>query len=166
MAFVEEGATVHNLTNRKSYADFLEVIPDLSNCARSVLEDFVTHGVVKVHCAAGHTLSQEMRQDNNLYVLVAGTATLEASDDISVALSVGDYFGRTTERHHQLDCSVVALSDIEVLVIDPLAISRLSLESSRARHPSRIEWPKEMASTQRRNSRRSHRRLVLVGRGA
>ncbi len=166
MAFVEEGATVHNLTNRKSYADFLEVIPALSNCARSVLEDFVTHGVVKVYCSAGHTFSGDLRQDNNLYVLVAGSAALKADHEVTVDLEPGDYFGRTTARGHQLDCSVVAVDDIEVLVIDPLAVSRLSLESSRARHPSRMEWPKELATTARRNSRRTHRRLVLVAKGA
>lgn len=156
---------MHTLADREDYADILEVIPAFSSCTRNVLDEFVNYSVVKVHCAAGGTFSSESGRDENLYVLVSGSALLDAGDGVFVALEPGDYFGTSPARQHQLVTSVAARTDIEVLVINPLEVARLARASSMDRHPSRVDWRSELRTTTRRAERRTHRRAVLVGQG-
>jgi CRP-like cAMP-binding protein len=159
------GTTMQTLADRKGYATFLEGIPAFSSCSRNDLEEFATHEVVKVHCAAGKSLSPQVHRDQNFYVLVAGSALLDAGDDVVTLLEPGDFFGSNPARPHHLVASVVAVSDVEVLVIDPQDLARLTMASSRRRHPSKIDWYVNLSTTTRRTSRRSHRRAVLVHHG-
>lgn len=153
---------MHTLADRQDYADFLEVIPAFSCCTRTVLEEFVDHGAVKVRCGAGKTLSPQTQQDQNLYVLVAGSAVLKSDDDVAIALEPGDYFGTNPVHHHQLTASVVALSNVEVLVFNPQEVARLRQASSRDRHPSKIDWRLELLTPSRRTTHRDQRRHVLA----
>jgi hypothetical protein len=162
----EKEITVHALVGSKDYTDFLEVVPAFSTCTRDVLDEFVTHGVVMMQCTAGETLSPQTYLDQNLYVLVAGSASLQVGDDVVIALEAGDYFGGKPERCHWFPTSVVATSDVEFLVFDPREVTGLAQASARACHPSRIDWRTELQSTTRRTSRRNHRRAVLTSLGA
>ena len=162
----QKGTTVHTLTDCKDYADFLETIPAFASCTRDVLEEFVSRGVVKVHCTAGKKLNPLTDHEQNLYVLASGSALLNADDDVAIALEPGDYFGRSPARRHHVVASVVAVSDVEILVINPREVARLRQASSRDRHPSKIEWNIEPPAAARRSFRRSHRRAALVGQGA
>jgi hypothetical protein len=162
----EKEITVHTLVGSKDYSDFLEVIPAFSTCTRNVLDEFVAHGVVKMQCAVGETLSPQTHLDQNLYVLVAGSASLTVGDDVVIALEPGDYFGGKPDRCQQFPTSVVATSDVEFLVFDPREVTGLAQASSRACHPSRIDWYTELRSTTRRATRRNHRQAVLMSQGA
>jgi CRP-like cAMP-binding protein len=164
-ALGEKGATVHTLTGRKEYVDFLESIPAFSSCTRAVLDEFVNHGLVKVHCAAGKKLSPLTEQEQNLYVLAAGSALLSAND-VAVTLVPGDYFGRTPDRRHHIVASVLALSDIEILVMNPQEVARIQQTTSRDLHPPKTDWRAEFRDANRRSFRRSHRRSTLVTRSA
>jgi CRP-like cAMP-binding protein len=159
----QEGNTVHTLADSKDYVDFLEVVPALSNCERGVLEDFVTYDVVRMHWVGGTAIQPESGHDENLYVLVAGSARLRSSDGIEVDLEPGDYFGGV-HPHRELPITVEAASDVEVLVIDPGEIARLTYASCRARHPSKIDQYTQ-PSTARRSARRNHRRAELASLG-
>jgi CRP-like cAMP-binding protein len=154
---------MHTSTECKDYTDLLQTIPALSSCTRSVLEDFSAHGVVTAHCDAGSSLSLKTIQDRNLYVLIAGSALLNADDNVSVSLEPGDYFGRNPASQHQLSASVVAVSDVELLVISQEEIIRLGHASSRDRHPSKIEWRIGTPAVLRQPSRRLHRRTARAG---
>jgi CRP-like cAMP-binding protein len=157
---------VHTSSDHQDYVSFLEVIPAFASCTRNVLKDFVTHDVIKVRCKSGETFSSQTSPDNTtLYVLVAGTATLSTDDDLAITLEPGDYFGPTSGRHHMPASSVVAVSDIELLAINPHEATRLQQASSRDRHPSKIAWRMELPTTARRISRRNHRRSVLAHQG-
>jgi CRP-like cAMP-binding protein len=141
----------------------LEKVPSLSNCTHEVLSDFVAHSVIKAHCDAGKVLCG-LEQDHNLYVITSGSAVLHVGPDISVQLEPGDYFGQESGRHHKLCGTVVAATDVEVLIIGSQDIAQLEYASSRDRHPSRIGWKLERTtSTQRR--RRNHRRSVMITMG-
>jgi hypothetical protein len=158
----KKGATVHTLADCKDYVDFLEVVPALSSCTRAVLEDFVTYDVVRMPWPGGTTIHPESEHDQNLYVLVAGSALLKSADGIEVHLEAGDYFGGSL-RH--LPVTVDAESDVEVLVIDAGEIARLTYASCRARHPSQIDRYTQ-PSTARRSARRTHRRAELASLGS
>jgi hypothetical protein len=116
-----------------------------------------------VHCPAGDVLRSLTQHDQNLYVLAAGSALLDAGDEVAISLEPGDYFGKGSGRRHQLNATVIAVSDIEVLVINPREISWLGQASSRERHPSEIDWRTPLPTTMQRAARRSHRRAVLSG---
>jgi CRP-like cAMP-binding protein len=153
---------MHNEADCQDYTDFLEAVPALSTCTREVIEEFVSHNVVKVHCMAGKKLNPLTDQEQNTYVLASGSALLHA-DDITVALEPGDYFGRSSSHPHHVVASVVAQSDIDIFVINVLEIERLLQASSRDRHPSQLEWTIELPTNTRQSSCRSHRNTVLVG---
>jgi hypothetical protein len=131
---------MHTLVDSRDYADLLEATSAFSGCTRDDLEAFVTHGVVKVQCAAGTELGTQAPQDQNLYVLVSGSAILDAGEGVEVTLEPGDYFGKNPDRHRQFVASVVASSDAEVLIINPMEAARLGNASSRGRRTSRFEW--------------------------
>lgn len=157
---------MHTLAGCREYADFLEAIPAFSSCTRDVLEDFVDHHVVKVHCVAGKKLSPLTEQEQNLYVLASGSAQLK-TDDTAVDLEAGDYFGKSSDRRHYIVASVVALTDIEILVVNPDEVDRLRQSSSRDRHPSKINWRMERLAAPRQPLRlhTGHGRTVLAGKG-
>jgi hypothetical protein len=159
-ALSEKEATVNSVADCQNYADFLANIPAFANCAKEVLDEFVTHNACKVHAAAGRTLCPQTQYDQNLYVLLSGSASLDAGDGMHVGLEPGDYFGRNPGRHHELVATVTADDDVEVLVIRPHEVVQLENASSRHRHPSEIEWRSEFAKPVTRPARR--RRRVLA----
>lgn len=164
-ALVEQGVTMKSMTARQNLADFLEVLPALSSCTRNVLEEFVRNGVVTVHFAAGQAICAQTAEDHNLYVLTSGSALFDVGDDVVISLTAGDYFGKSPSHGHPLAGSVIADSDVELLVINPLDVARLGEASCRERHPSMIDWRVTLRTTTRRASRRSHRRAVLASQG-
>jgi Cyclic nucleotide-binding domain len=147
VALTKKEATVRTLNDAKNQADLLGEIPVLSTCTRDVLEEFLSHGVDKLHCAAGRAVNSPTSADQNLYVLVSGSATLDAGDDVHVALEPGDYFGSASARRHHMTTTVTAEGDVEILVIRPQELIRLQHASSRDRHPSQIEWRHELTAT-------------------
>jgi hypothetical protein len=147
VALTKKESTVRNLNDAKNYADLLGEIPAFSTCTRDVLDEFLSHGVDKLHCAAGRAVSSQTSADQNLYVLVSGSATLDAGDDVRVALEPGDYFGSASARRHHMTTTVTADRDVEILVIRPQELTRLQQASSRDRHPSQIEWRHGLTTT-------------------
>jgi CRP-like cAMP-binding protein len=114
-----------------------------------------------VHADAGKTLCFQTQCDQNLYVLVSGSASLDAGDGVSVTLQPGDYFGRKPGHFHGLIASVTADEDVDVLVIRPQDVLQLERASCRSRHPSKIDWRSEFTSAPvTRPPRRRHRALV------
>jgi hypothetical protein len=146
-ALREKETTVPTLTDTSTYADLLAEVPALSTCTRGVLEEFVAHGVDKLHCAAGRSIGTRTSTDQNLYVLVGGSASFRTGDDIRVALEPGDYFGNVNAHSRDMTATVVAEQDIEILVIRPQQLTRLAHASSRDRHPSQIDWRSDFSST-------------------
>jgi hypothetical protein len=152
--------TRQSTNEHQDYAELLKGIPAFSACTPSVLRELAAYGVDTVHCGAGQTLTPHAR-DHNVYVLATGQAILHAGVDVVVDLEPGDHFGKDPARHRGL-IYMVALSDLEVLVISPQEVAWLQQASSRDRHPSGIEWRVELPTTTRRKSRRNHRRNILV----
>jgi hypothetical protein len=157
--------SVQTMKERQDYAELLKGIPVFSSCTPSVLREFAAYGVDTVHCAAGQTLSHQA-PDHNLYLLASGSAILHAGDDVIVDVEPGDYFGTNPTHYHWLNVHVVAVTDLEVLVISPQEVSWLRQASSRDRHPSGIEWRIGLPTTTRRTSRRSRRRAILINQSA
>ena len=137
---------VHVVAGCKSYAEMLGDLPAFSSCAGEVLEEFAAHGATKLDFATGETVWRQTNADQNLYVVVSGSAVLDAGDDIYVALEPGDYFGGTRGVRCWSSASVVARRELEVLVIDPQELAQLKRASSRSRHPSNIEWRSELST--------------------
>jgi hypothetical protein len=159
-ALSEKEATVSSVVDSQKYADFLANIPLFSACEQEVLEEFVAHAAFKVHFAAGRTLCSQTQCDQNLYVLVSGSASLDAGDGVHIALEPGDYFGRNPGRYHELIATVIADVDVDVLIIRPQEVLQMEKASSRYRHPSEIDWRGEFAAPVPRHSRRRHRVLA------
>jgi CRP-like cAMP-binding protein len=154
------------VADTKTYAEILRDIPVFSSCAPDVLDHFVSESVFTVHAAAGQRICSRTDSSRNLYVVVAGSASLDAGDDVRVALEPGDYFGGDTgHHHHKLSASVVAEEDVEVLVITPEEIARLHHAASRRHHPSNVDWFPEPAAPSLRLVR-SRRRLGVLTRSA
>lgn len=116
---------MHTLAEGRNLTELLEAIPAFSSCPRTTLQDFVDHDVVKVHCPAGKKLNPLTDREQNLYVLASGSALLIDGDDVVVELEPGDYFGRSPGRQHHIVASVIALSNVEILVINPQEVARL-----------------------------------------
>jgi hypothetical protein len=159
-ALSEKEATVKSVADCKNHADFLAKIPAFSNCATEVLEEFVTHAAFNVHSAAGMILCSRTHCDQNLYVLISGSASLDAGDGVRITLEPGDYFGRNPGRYHELIATVIANEDVEVLVIRPQDVVQLEAASSRHRHPSKIEWRNEFSAPVTRLTRPCQRVLA------
>jgi CRP-like cAMP-binding protein len=130
----------------------LEGLPPFSICTTEALTSFVTHDAMRAHCEPGEVLCG-LQQDHNLYVLISGEAVLRVGPDVSIRLEPGDYFGQQAHRHHRMAGTVLALTDVEVLVVGPQDLARLELASSAARHPSRMELPAELAALGARHRR-------------
>jgi CRP-like cAMP-binding protein len=160
----EKEATVHTVADTKTYAEILQDIPVFSSCDSDLLDRFVTEIVFTMHTGAGREICSRTDSSRNLYVMVAGSAFLDAGDNVRVALEPGDYFGGDFGHHdHNLAISVVAEEDVEVLVISPEAMARLQHAGSRRRHPSNIDWIPETAAPSLR-LHRSRRRLAVLAR--
>jgi hypothetical protein len=162
---MQTGQAVQTMKERLDYVELLEGIPVFSSCTPSVLREFAAYGVDTVHCAAGQTLTYHAR-DHNLYVLASGSAILHAGDDVIVDVEPGDYFGTNPTHYDWLNVYVVAVTDLEVLVISPQEVSWLQQASSRHRDASGIEWRIELSTTTRRTSRRHRRRTILINQSA
>jgi hypothetical protein len=157
--------STQTMKERQDYGELLKAIPVFSSCSPSVLREFAAYGVDTVHCAAGQTLSHQV-PDHNLYLLASGSAILHVGDDVIVDVEPGDYFGTNSTHYRWLTFHVVAVTDLEVLVISPQEVSLLRQASSRDRHPSGIEWRIGLQTTTRRRSRRSRRRTILINQNA
>ncbi len=144
----------------KSDADFLGDIPAFSPYPKEVLEDFVTHAPFRMHVAAGKKLCGQTRSDQNLYVLISGSASLDAGDGIRITLGAGDYFGRTPGHYHELRATVIVDEDVEVLVMRPEDVFQLEIAASRHRHPSQAEWRGDLAAAAPKSTRRRQHALV------
>ena len=129
-----------------SFADILGDIPHFSGCSRDVLSEFVSGGAFILHAGPGTELRPQNDASRNLYVLVTGSAVLDTDDDVHVTLEPGDYFGGQSGHLHTVNASVVAVEDVEVLVIGPEDLRRLQHASSRRHHPSNAEWIPEPAT--------------------
>jgi Cyclic nucleotide-binding domain len=158
----EKEATVTIVADSKTYAEILRDIPAFSRCAPDVLDRFVTETVFSVHTRAGQQICSRTDASDNLYVIVAGSATLDAGD-VRVTLEPGDYFGGTGRHVGTLRGSVVADDDVEALVISPDEIVRLGHAASRRHHPSNADWTPEVTTPSLRLLP-SRRRLAVLAR--
>ena len=154
------------VADTRTYAELLRDIPAFSSCAADALDHFVTESVFAMHTAAGREICSRTDTSRNLYVVVAGSAFLDAGDDVHVALLPGDYFGGDSgHHHHTLAASVVAEEDTEVLVISPEEVVRLQHAASRRRHPSNADWVPETVAPGLRLVR-PRRRVAVLERSA
>jgi CRP-like cAMP-binding protein len=110
--------------------EMLEGLPPFSTCTRENLEVFVAHDVMRMRRGAGEVLCG-LAEDHSLYVLVSGSAELRVGPDLSIDLEPGDYFGRHAQRYHAMAGTVVAVTEVEVLVIGPQDLGRLALGRTR-----------------------------------
>jgi CRP-like cAMP-binding protein len=150
------------VADTRTYAEILRDIPAFTSCAPDALDHFVTESVFTMHTAAGREICSSTDMSRNLYVVVAGSALLDAGDDVHVALEPGDYFGGDSGHHHlKLVATVVAEEDTEVLVISPEELARLHRAGSRRHHPSNADWIPETAAPGLRLVR-SRRRLAVL----
>jgi CRP-like cAMP-binding protein len=159
-ALSEKEATMNTVADTRTYAEILRDIPAFSRCTPEALDHFVTEGVFPMHTAAGREICSRTDMSRNLYVVVAGSALLDAGD-VRVGLEQGDYFGGASAHSHELAASVVAEEDTEVLVVSPEELARLQRAASRRHHPSNAEWIPETATPGLRLLR-SRRRLAVL----
>jgi len=154
---------VHAVADCKSYAELLRAVPAFSSCTTEVIEEFASHSAAKLEYAAGETLRADVRGDQSFYVVASGSAVLDAGDNISISLESGDYFGGPAGARFGIRGSVVAVDNVEVLVVHPEELSALIRASSRSRHPSNIEWRSELPAPSTRFVRKRQRHTVLAG---
>jgi hypothetical protein len=149
------GTMVRSVADRKRYADLLAEVPNFEGCSRTELEQFLAEHASEVSCPAGGLVSQELRNERRLIVVIEGTATMVAPDGIETALEPGDYFGgRYPAERIAPGIVVTARSEVHALVIGPQAFCAL---------PSRSGSHSVLRTTTRFRARRQHRREVLVG---
>jgi hypothetical protein len=142
----ETTMSTSTMADTKTYAEILRDVPTFSSCAPDVLDHFVSRRAFAMHVGAGREILSRTDSTRNLFVLVAGSARLDAGDSVHVALEPGDYFGGDSEHHHhKLTASVVAVDDVEVLIVSPEEIVRLQQAGSRRHHPSNVDWSPEVA---------------------
>ena len=141
------------LAERVDIIELIEELPPFEHCTRAVLESYLAHDAMRAHCGPGEVLCG-LSQDHNLYVIISGEAVLHVGPDVTITLTPGDYVGQQLHRQNRLTGSVIASSEVEVLVVGPQDLLRLELESSASRHPSRCELPNlkllDRAPTRRR----------------
>jgi CRP-like cAMP-binding protein len=146
------------LAERVDIIGLIEDLPPFRTCTTEVLESYLAHDSMRAHCAAGEVLCG-LEQDHNLYVIISGEAVLHVGPDVSITLTAGDYIGQQLHRQVRLTGSVIASTDVEVLVVGPQDLLRLELESSASRHPSRFVLPPDVTvidgGPQRRRFRRN-----------
>jgi CRP-like cAMP-binding protein len=154
---------MHTVAECVDTVELLEGIPSFERCTEDVLQDFVRHSAITARCEAGKVLCG-LLQDHNLYVLLHGTAELHVGPDVVITLKPGDYVGRDADRLHKMAGTVVAVTDVEALVVGPQDLAQLEYASCRDRHPSKVGWRLER-STPTQHRRRAHRRSVMVNLG-
>jgi CRP-like cAMP-binding protein len=146
------------LAERVDIIGLIEDLPPFRTCTTEVLQSYLTHDAMRAHCGRGEVLCG-LQQDHNLYVIISGEAVLHAGPDVCITLTAGDYIGQQLHRQGRLAGSVIASTDVEVLVVGPQDLLRLELESSASRHPSRFVAPPDLSvvdgGAQRRFFRRS-----------
>jgi hypothetical protein len=159
-ALSDKGGHVLSVADCKNYAEILGEIPAFSNCSTEVLEEFVAYGVEHAHYVSGEMLPAHMEDDPDFYVVVDGSATLDAGDDVRVTLTAGDYFGRNPGRSAAIVATVIADVDVDVLIIHPEAAQQLERAAGKNRHPSQIEWRSEFTGDSARPTNRRLHSLV------
>lgn len=148
------------LAERVDIIGLIEDLPPFRTCTTEVLESYLAHDAMCAHCDAGVVLCG-LEQDHNLYVLISGEAVLHVGPDVRITLEPGDYFGQQLHRHHRMSGTVIASTEVEVLVVGHQDLYRMELESSASRHPSRFVAPPDLSviggeGGQRRFFRRSN----------
>jgi CRP-like cAMP-binding protein len=143
-----------------AYADFLEQVPSLATCQRGVIERYAATSVIRGYCTAGEVICG-LQQDHNLYVLTRGSAELHVGPDVVVQLEPGDYFGQDPSPYRALAGTVVAHSDVEVLIVGPQDLAQLQSDACRQRRPLGAEPTRGVSAVARRR-RRDRRRDVLT----
>lgn len=132
------------LAERVDIIGLIEDLPPFRTCTTEVLESYLAHDAMRAHCDPGVVLCG-LEKDHNLYVLVSGEAVLHVGPDVRITLEPGDYFGQQLHRHHRLAGTVIASTEVEVLVVGQQDLYRLELESSASRHPSRFVAPPDLS---------------------
>jgi CRP-like cAMP-binding protein len=145
------------LAERVDIIGLIEDLPPFRSCTTEVLESYLAHDAMRAHCGPGEVLCG-LEQDHNLYVIVSGEAVLHVGPDVSITLKPGDYIGQQLHRQNRLSGSVIASTDVEVLVVGPQDLLRLELESGASRHPSRFVLPTELSIIEGGSQRRFFRR--------
>jgi CRP-like cAMP-binding protein len=147
------------LAERVDIIALIEDLPPFRTCTTEVLESYLAHDAMRAQCRPGEILCG-LAQDHNLYVIISGEAVLHVGPDVSITLKPGDYIGQQLHRKGRLSGSVIASTEVEVLVVGPQDLYRLELESSASRHPSRFVLPADLsvieAGSVRRYFRRNH----------
>ena len=156
---------MNSVADTKTYAEILRDIPAFSRCAPDVLDHFVTESVFTMHAGAGREISSWTDSSRNLYVLVAGSASLDAGDNVRVSLEPGDYFGG--------DSGVATVTSSpppwwprrmsRFSSSAPNRSARLQQAGSRRRHPSNADWSPEVAVPSLRLLPSRRRPGVLAG---
>jgi CRP-like cAMP-binding protein len=132
------------LAERVDIIGLIEDLPPFRTCTTEVLESYLAHDAMRAHCGPGEVLCG-LEQDHNLYVIISGEAVLHVGPDVAITLTPGDYIGQQLHRQNRLTGSVIASSEVEVLVVGPQDLLRLELESSATRHPSRFVLPPDLS---------------------
>ena len=145
------------LAERVDIIGLIEDLPPFRSCTTEVLESYLAHDAMRAHCGPGEVLCG-LAQDHNLYVIISGEAVLHVGPDVSITLAPGDYIGQQLHRRNRLSGSVIASTDVEVLVVGPQDLLRLELESSASRHPSRYVLPSDLSVIDGGSPRRFFRR--------
>ena len=145
------------LAERVDIIALIEDLPPFRNCTTEVLGSYLAHDAMRARCGPGEVLCG-LEQDHNLYVIISGEAVLQVGTDVSVTLTPGDYIGQQLHRQGRLSGSVIASTDVEVLVVGPKDLLRLELESSASRHPSRLVLPADVSVLEAGSLRRFFRR--------
>ncbi len=109
----------------------LEGLPPFSGCTREDLEALVVTDATRARCGAGEVLCG-LPQDRKLFVLISGSALLRVSPGLSIKLEPGDYFGQQAHRYNRVAGNVVAVTDVEALVMAPEDLGRLLPATSAA----------------------------------
>ena len=145
------------LAERVDIIGLIEDLPPFRTCSTEVLESYLAHDAMRAHCGPGEVLCG-LQQDHNLYVIISGEAVLHVGPDVAITLTPGDYVGQQLHRQNRLAGSVIATTDVEVLVVGPQDLLRLELESSASRHPSRFVSPPALSVIDGGSTRRFFRR--------
>ena len=145
------------LAERVDIIGLIENLPPFRSCTTEVLESYLAHDAMRAHCGPGEVLCG-LEQDHNLYVIISGEAVLHVGPDVSITLTPGDYIGQQLHRQNRLSGSVIASTDVEVLVVGPQDLLRLELESGASRHPSRFVLSPDLSVIEGGSQRRLFRR--------
>ena len=116
-------------TTRQELLDAVRSIPLFSACNTRELREVARLGT-RVRMAAGTTITEEGSSAHELLVVLSGTATCRAKGKRLARFGPGDFFGEISliDRGPR-SATVVADSDMELLVLDSREFRRLVLAS-------------------------------------